>query len=241
MAETRQQARDRRPSRSDAPAVLRRDATRRSATTPRSPQPRSGAGRARRTTATAGGRDAAFTIQALLALGCAPEANAFSSGSCTPQLTHPLLHVLYRLDGASRAPKARVRAFGYRRASPCASETAATGSPLDLYVELCKLRRSSLAHAAGSTATRLGGWPRSADCVCATSAKRDAGISEAHRATRHFTESKMMVRPRSIPPPASPEPARPRGVAARRNVTDTARPQGRGGERRLGPVPRSGP
>jgi hypothetical protein len=49
-------------------------------------------------------RDAAFTLQALLALGCAPEARAFFSWILhASQLTHPRLQVLYRLDGRAEA------------------------------------------------------------------------------------------------------------------------------------------
>ena len=52
-------------------------------------------------------RDAAFTLDALLELGCPSEATAFFWWLMhATQLTQPRLHVLYRLDGGARAPSA---------------------------------------------------------------------------------------------------------------------------------------
>jgi GH15 family glucan-1,4-alpha-glucosidase len=49
-------------------------------------------------------RDSAFTLDALLHLGCPGEAEAFFWWLLhASQLTHPRLHVLYRLDGGDRA------------------------------------------------------------------------------------------------------------------------------------------
>ena len=49
-------------------------------------------------------RDAAFTLQALLALGCGQEAQAFFAWMLhASQLTHPRLQVLYRLNGRDDA------------------------------------------------------------------------------------------------------------------------------------------
>src|SRR5438876_9613448 len=60
-------------------------------------------------------RDSAFSLEALLALGCAPEARAFFfwllHGS---QLTHPKLQILYRLDGGAHAPERELPMAGYR-------------------------------------------------------------------------------------------------------------------------------
>src|SRR5262245_16392162 len=49
-------------------------------------------------------RDAAFTLRALLALGCSQEADAFFSWLLhATQLTHPEVRVLYRLNGRPEA------------------------------------------------------------------------------------------------------------------------------------------
>ncbi len=51
-------------------------------------------------------RDSAFTIDALLSVGCAEEAEAFFWWLMqASQLTHPRLQVLYRLDGGPEAPE----------------------------------------------------------------------------------------------------------------------------------------
>ena len=48
-------------------------------------------------------RDSAFTLDAFLALGCSPEADAYFSWLLhASHLTHPRLQVLYRLDGGTR-------------------------------------------------------------------------------------------------------------------------------------------
>src|SRR5947208_5711587 len=64
-------------------------------------------------------RDAAFTLEALLALGCAPEARAFFFWLLhASQLTHPRLQVLYRLDGRPEAEERSLSLTGYPRSRP---------------------------------------------------------------------------------------------------------------------------
>ena len=61
-------------------------------------------------------RDAAFTLQALLALGCGSEARAFFSWLLhASQLTHPRVQVLYRLNGRDDTHERELPLAGYRR------------------------------------------------------------------------------------------------------------------------------
>src|SRR5215207_358335 len=60
-------------------------------------------------------RDSAFTLGALLELGCPGEAEAFFWWLLhASQLTHPHLQVLYRLNGGGRAPERTLALHGYR-------------------------------------------------------------------------------------------------------------------------------
>ena len=64
-------------------------------------------------------RDSAFTLDALLQLGCPSEAEAFFWWLLhASQLTHPRLQVLYRLDGGERAPERTLELDGYRGSRP---------------------------------------------------------------------------------------------------------------------------
>ena len=64
-------------------------------------------------------RDSAFTLDALLQLGCPGEAEAFFWWLLhASQLTHPRLQVLYRLDGGERAPERTLELDGYRDSRP---------------------------------------------------------------------------------------------------------------------------
>jgi GH15 family glucan-1,4-alpha-glucosidase len=139
-------------------------------------------------------RDAAFTLEALLALGCSPEARAFFSWLLhASQLTHPRLHVLYRLDGGSRAPEHELDLRGYRGSSPVrVGNAAATQTQLDLYGEVMQaatLFARARGRLDGDHGRRLADI---ADYVCDSWRKPDAGIWEVRSETRHFTQSKMM-------------------------------------------------
>jgi GH15 family glucan-1,4-alpha-glucosidase len=64
-------------------------------------------------------RDSAFTLDALLRLGCPAEAKAFFWWLLqASQLTHPRLQVLYRLDGGEHAPERTLELDGYRGSRP---------------------------------------------------------------------------------------------------------------------------
>src|SRR5215204_4571705 len=94
-------------------------------------------------------RDAAFTLQALLALGCAPEARAFFSWILhASRLTHPRLQVLYRLDGRAEADEQSLPLAGYRGSRPVrVGNGAADQMQLDVYGELLQ----AASHFASST------------------------------------------------------------------------------------------
>jgi GH15 family glucan-1,4-alpha-glucosidase len=139
-------------------------------------------------------RDAAFTLQALLALGCAPEARAFFSWILhASQLTHPRLQVLYRLDGRSKAEEKSLPLAGYRGSRPVRVGNAAVDqTQLDVYGELFG--------AAWRLACSTGGLDRDhgrrlaevADFVCEHWEEPDAGIWETRSEPAHFVQSKMM-------------------------------------------------
>ena len=139
-------------------------------------------------------RDSAFTLEALLALGCSPEAHAFFSWLLhASQLTHPRLHVLYRLDGGSRAPEHELDLHGYRGSRPVrVGNGAANQTQLDLYGELMQAA-TFFARARGKLDGDHGRrLAEIADFVCECWEQPDAGIWEVRSETTQFTQSKMM-------------------------------------------------
>jgi GH15 family glucan-1,4-alpha-glucosidase len=139
-------------------------------------------------------RDSAFTLDALLRLGCPGEGSSFFWWLLhASQLTHPRLRVLYRLNGGPRAPEREVSLAGYERSSPVrVGNEAATQLQLDVYGHL--LATASLYCEAGGeldrdTAKRLAG---TADLVSDIWRQPDSGIWEVRAEPRHYTESKMM-------------------------------------------------
>src|SRR5438876_2022603 len=139
-------------------------------------------------------RDSTFTLEALLALGCAPEAQAFFYWLLhASQLTHPRLQVLYRLDGRAEAEEKTLPLAGYRGSRPARVGNGAAGqTQLDVYGEVCA--------AAARFADFSGGLDRDhghrlaeiADHICRIWEEPDAGIWELRDEPRHFTQSKMM-------------------------------------------------
>ena len=139
-------------------------------------------------------RDSAFTLNAFLKLGCAPEATGYFWWLMhASQLTHPRLHVLYRLDGGARAPEKTLPLSGYRGSTPVRVGNAAAGQlQLDTYGEL--VQTAWLYTAAGhrldaDIARRLA---QTADFVCTAWQQPDMGIWEVRSAPEHFAQSKMM-------------------------------------------------
>jgi GH15 family glucan-1,4-alpha-glucosidase len=139
-------------------------------------------------------RDSAFTLDALLQLGCPGEGEAFFWWLLhASQLSHPRLQVLYRLDGSDRAAERRLDLDGYRGSRPVrVGNAAASQSQLDIYGSLLQ---TALVYAqAGGrldreTGRRLAGI---ADLVCRIWREPDSGIWEVRSEPAHFTQSKMM-------------------------------------------------
>jgi GH15 family glucan-1,4-alpha-glucosidase len=139
-------------------------------------------------------RDAAFALQALLALGCAAEARAYFSWILhAMQLTHPRLQVLYRLDGRADAEERSLPLSGYRGSRPVRVGNGAAGqTQLDVYGELLE--------AASRFASADGGLDREhgrrlaeiADFVCECWQQPDSGIWEVRSEPAQFIQSKMM-------------------------------------------------
>ena len=139
-------------------------------------------------------RDSAFTLEALLHLGCPSEAEAFFWWLLhASQLTHPRLQVLYRLDGGERAPERTLALDGYRGSRPVrVGNDAAAQTQLDIYGDL--LQTALIYAEAGGrldreTGRRLAGI---ADLVCRIWREPDSGIWEVRSQPVHFTHSKMM-------------------------------------------------
>jgi len=139
-------------------------------------------------------RDAAFTLDSLLRLGCAPEAKAYFWWLVhASQLTHPRLRPLYRLDGGPRAIERELPLDGYLGSRPVrVGNAAADQLQLDVYGEL--LQTAWLYAEAGEEidadiAKRLA---EIADLVCRIWRMPDAGIWEVRSDPAHFTHSKMM-------------------------------------------------
>jgi GH15 family glucan-1,4-alpha-glucosidase len=139
-------------------------------------------------------RDAAFTLQALLALGCGREARAFFSWLLhASQLTHPHLQVLYRLNGRDDTAERELPLRGYRRSSPVRVGNGARSQlQLDVFGEVLA--------AAALLADFSGGLDRDhgrrlaeiADLVCRIWRQPDAGIWEVRAEPAQFIQSKMM-------------------------------------------------
>ena len=139
-------------------------------------------------------RDAAFTLQAFLSLGCDREARAFFSWLLhASQLTHPRLQVLYRLNGRADAAERELPLRGYRGSAPVrVGNGAAHQLQLDVYGEVLS--------AAALYANVTGGLDRDhgrriaeiADLVCDLWREPDAGIWEVRSEPSHFVQSKMM-------------------------------------------------
>jgi GH15 family glucan-1,4-alpha-glucosidase len=139
-------------------------------------------------------RDAAFTLQALLSLGCDSEARAFFSWLLhASQLTHPRLQVLYRLNGRSDAAETELPLDGYRGSKPVRiGNGAAEQLQLDVYGEILSAATVFARFAGGLDRDHARRLADIADLVCELWRRPDAGIWEVRSEPAHFTESKMM-------------------------------------------------
>lgn len=139
-------------------------------------------------------RDAAFTLQALLSLGCGQEARAFFSWLLhASQLTHPRLQVLYRLDGRTQAAEMELPLAGYRDSRPVrVGNGAASQLQLDVYGEVLGAAALFAEFAGGLDRDHGRRLAEIADLVCDLWREPDAGIWEVRSEGAHFTQSKMM-------------------------------------------------
>jgi GH15 family glucan-1,4-alpha-glucosidase len=139
-------------------------------------------------------RDSAFTLHALMQLGCPHEGESFFWWLLhASQLTHPRLRVLYQLNGGERAAEATLPLTGYRGSRPVRIGNGAAGQEqLDIYGDL--MQTAWLYSVAGGeldsdTGRRLA---EVADLVCEIWRQPDCGIWEVRSEPMHFTHSKMM-------------------------------------------------
>ena len=139
-------------------------------------------------------RDASATLEALQALGCSPEADAFFWWLMhASQLTQPELRVLYGMNGGPPAGERELELSGYRSSRPVRTgNRAVEQEQLDIYGHLMQtawLYARAGGSLTGDVGKRLAGI---ADLVCERWRRPDSGIWEVRSPPRQFTESKMM-------------------------------------------------
>jgi len=138
-------------------------------------------------------RDAAFTLTALLGLGCLDEADAFFWWIMqASQLTRPRLQVLYRLDGGAHTRERTLDLSGYRGSRPVRVGNGAVDQlQLDVYGHLFDTVWRYAGHGAldHEVGARLS---KTANLVCREWRQPDAGLWEVRAEPEHFTQSKMM-------------------------------------------------
>ena len=139
-------------------------------------------------------RDSAFTLEALLALGCGGEAAAFFFWLLhASQLTHPRFRVLYRLDGRPEAEERSLPLAGYRHSKPVRVGNGAAGqTQLDVYGEVFLAARAFADAAGGLDRDHARRLADVADYIATIWEERDAGIWELREEPRHFTQSKRL-------------------------------------------------
>jgi GH15 family glucan-1,4-alpha-glucosidase len=139
-------------------------------------------------------RDAAFTLDAFVELGCASEAEAFFWWLMhASQLTHPRLNVLYRLDGGIESKEASLPLAGYRDSRPVHVGNGASGqTQLDVYGEVLQAVSRFAEFNRGLEGDHGGRAAGFADHVCDAWRRPDAGIWEVRGEPKHYTQSKMM-------------------------------------------------
>jgi GH15 family glucan-1,4-alpha-glucosidase len=139
-------------------------------------------------------RDSAFAIDAFLQLGCPAEAKAYFWWLMhATQITHPRLHVLYRLDGGARIQEHELPFSGYRDSRPVnIGNGAADQLQLDTYGEL--MQTAWLYERRGNRLDRdvAKRFAKIADFVCKHWREPDAGIWEVRSEPTQFTQSKML-------------------------------------------------
>jgi GH15 family glucan-1,4-alpha-glucosidase len=139
-------------------------------------------------------RDSALTIDAFLTVGCAAEARSFFWWLLhASQISRPRLHVLYRLNGGTRAREQALPLAGYRGSRPVRIGNGALEQlQLDLYGNLLQSAWLFAQHGQRLDAETGERLADTADYVCTIWQQEDAGIWEVRSEPLHFTQSKMM-------------------------------------------------
>ncbi|MGH3081978.1 MAG: glycoside hydrolase family 15 protein [Gaiellaceae bacterium] len=140
-------------------------------------------------------RDASYTLDAFLALGYHDEAHAFFWWSMhASRLTRPRLDVLYRVNGANRAPEIEMEHLaGYRGSRPVRIGNAAGRQvQLDIYGSvLSSIWLHARSH--GDLGAETGkGTAKIADYVSDVWSQPDSGIWEVRSDPAHLVQSKAM-------------------------------------------------
>ncbi|HET8565855.1 MAG TPA: glycoside hydrolase family 15 protein [Solirubrobacterales bacterium] len=139
-------------------------------------------------------RDSAFTLHALMQLGCPHEGESYFWWLLhASQLTHPRLRVLYRLNGSERTPESTLPLSGYRGSEPVRIGNGAGGQEqLDVYGDLMQTAWLYATAADGLDADTARRLAEIADLVCEIWRLPDSGIWEVRSEPLHFTHSKIM-------------------------------------------------
>ena len=139
-------------------------------------------------------RDAAYTMSALLRLGCPAEAQAFLWWVAhATALTNPELRVLYALNGRLQENEVELPLAGYRGSRPVRAGNAAAGqTQLDMYGAMLDCVWLYADEMGGLDAAKGRAIAAVADWVGEHWRERDAGIWEARTEPQHFVQSKWM-------------------------------------------------
>jgi GH15 family glucan-1,4-alpha-glucosidase len=138
-------------------------------------------------------RDSAFTLEALLDVGCRMEARSFFSWFMHATQRRAHVQVFYRLDGGTHAPEREIPLEGYRGSRPVRVGNGAAGQlQLDTFGDLFDTVARYVnvgGQLDGATGRDLASV---AEHVCAIWREPDRGIWEVRMEPRHFTHSKAM-------------------------------------------------
>ena len=139
-------------------------------------------------------RDGAYTLRALLELGCVEEARAFFWWQMhASRTTEPVLRPLYCIDGGLREDEAEVDLPGYRDSAPVrVGNAAATQLQLDTYGPLVEGAWRFHERTGSLGAARPKELAALADFVAEAWRRPDAGIWESRDEPRHYVQSKAM-------------------------------------------------
>jgi GH15 family glucan-1,4-alpha-glucosidase len=138
-------------------------------------------------------RDSAFTLEALLGIGCRVEARSFFWWFMHATGRRSRLQVFYRLDGGAHAPEREIPLEGYRGSRPVRIGNGAAGQlQLDTFGDLFDAvaryvsTGGQLDRATGRELAEIAGL------VCGIWREPDRGIWEVRMEPKHFTHSKAM-------------------------------------------------